>query len=568
MKRDLGQFTTTQFDLLIVGGGIYGACAAWDAAMRGLSVALLEQGDFGNATSANSMKVIHSGFRYLQHADFVRIRESIQERRIWLRIAPHLVRHLPCVMPTYGHGIMGPEAMRMAVLAYESLALDRNLGLSDSAKRIPRGRVLSQRECLSMAPGIRDEGLTGGVLWYDVQMLNSERMTLSCVLAAAYYGASVANYARVTELVREGQRVVGAQAQDLLSGKIFQIKAKVTLNAAGPWLSSIAGMAGERGLEKQRYCKTLNIVVRKKLAEKCSVAVSSATKDRGGLEDKDALIRRSSRFLYAAPWREGTIVGSPHLRYDGDPAKVRATAGEIAVFLEELNKAYPAARLTRDDVTFVHCGLIPMTARASANGHVELAKHPKIVDHAREAGVEGLVSVQGVKYTTSRRVAQQSIDRIMQKLGRRFVRSQTDRTPVWGGAVKDAASLWAEARAQAPRTMNDNTVTHLVEQYGAEYRSVLEWVKLDPAFGETLDVSTRVIGAEVLHALKQEMAVTLADVVFRRTELGSAGHPGERALLQCAQLVGRFFQWDAQRIRNEQQAVEALFQAACGGVAS
>ena len=558
MRRDVHRLTDTVYDLLIIGGGIYGACAARDAVLRGLSVALVDKGDFGHATSANSMKIIHGGFRYLQHADVARIRESIQERRTLLRIAPHLVRPLPCIMPTYGHGITGPEALRVALTVYDALGADRNRGLTDASRRVPRGRLLSRRECLRLVPGVRGEGLTGGAVWYDAQMLNSERLTLAFVRSAAQAGAAVANYVHVTGLLREARRVVGVDATDALSGEPLQIRARLVLNTSGPWMSRVADGAQPRSFAAPQFCKTLNLVIRRPIVTTYALAVSTPSGAHDRLMDHDALIRRKARFLYISPWRGRAVIGSPHTRYEGDPDALHTGAEEVQGFLEEINHAYPAANLTPDDVSFVHQGLLPMSPRASANGAVELLKKPMVRDHAGE-GCENLISVLGVKYTTARLVAERTVDLVCRRLGRRSPQSASAERPVCGGAIDRLETFLSQAVAARPRGVSAQTIQHLAEQYGTEYGSVLRIVSEDPAFGQPLSGATPVIGAEVVHAVRFEMAQTLCDVVFRRTDLGSAGDPGELAIWVAAAIMARECAWSPDRKTREIETVQTLF---------
>jgi len=193
MRRGIDRLASEEFDLLIVGAGIYGACAAWDASLRGLRVALIDRGDFGGATSQHSQKTIHGGLRYLQQADLKRMRESIRERRTLMRIAPQFVSPFPCVMPTYGHLTRGREALAVAMLANDLVGLDRNR-IDDPAKRIPRGRTVSRRRVLELLPGIPTKGLTGGAVWHDCQAHNTERLLLSFVLGACEKGAAAATY--------------------------------------------------------------------------------------------------------------------------------------------------------------------------------------------------------------------------------------------------------------------------------------------------------------------------------------------------------------------------------------
>jgi glycerol-3-phosphate dehydrogenase len=395
MKRDLAKLSNNIFDLCIIGGGIYGACVAWDAVNRGLSVALVDKGDFGHATSANSGKVVHGGFRYLQHGDLVRIRESIKERRTLLRIAPHLVRLMPYLMPTYGHGLMGPEALRLALTVYDLIGWDKNNGINDPDRQVPPGRILSRQDCLRHVPGIRNNGLTGGAIWNDGHILNSERLTLAFVRSAEHAGAVIANYVGVTGLICEGSRVIGVQANDSLSGQTFEIRGRLVLNASGPWVGRVLELAGAKRPAAWQFCKMMNLIVRRPLLDGHGLAVGSPARPQDGLMDRDALIQRNNRFLYLKPWRAHTIIGSLQVRYEGEPDGVQTTPEEIQGFLEEINYAYPAAQLTFDDVSFVHQGLVPITPSTAAANTVNLAKHALLTDHARD-GLEGLISVLGV----------------------------------------------------------------------------------------------------------------------------------------------------------------------------
>ena len=560
MKRDLAQLSNNIFDICVIGGGIYGACVAWDAVSRGLSVALVDKGDFGHATSANSAKVVHGGFRYLQHGDLVRIRESIKERRALLRIAPHLVYLMPCLMPTYGHGLMGPEALRLALTVYDLIGWDKNRGLNDPDRQVPPGRILSRQECLRLVPGIRGNGLTGAAIWYDGQMLNTERLTLAFVRSADQAGAVVANYVRVTALIREGNRVIGVRAADVPSGHAFEVRGRLVVNASGPWVGRILELAGAKQPAALQFSKMMNLIVRRPLLDGHALAVGTLAHPQDGLMDRDALIRRNSRFLYLKPWRTHTIIGSLQERYEGDPDGVQTTPEEIQGFLDEINHAYPAAQLTFDDVSFIHQGLVPITPSTVAAKTVNLAKRALLTDHARD-GLEGLISVLGVKYTTARLVAEQTIDLVFRKLGIRYPKSVTATRPVYGGAIERFEKFVSQEVATRPSGVEMETIRHLIEQYGSEYQSVLRLVQENPVLGQPLSESTLVIGAEVVHAVRFEMAQKLADVVFRRTELGTSGNPGEDCLKSCARIMAQELGWDEEKVQRELQEVERVFPA-------
>lgn len=544
MQRDLGRLSTEPFDLIVVGGGIYGACAAWEASLRGLSVALLEQGDFGHATSANSQKIVHGGLRYLQSLDVRRMRESIRERRTLLRIAPHLVHPLPFVMPTYRHGWRRKPAMAAALFLNDLIAWDRNDGVADSSHHIPRSHILSKTECLRLAPGIPTAGLTGGAVWCDAQMENSERLTLSVVLSAAEAGATVANYVPVTEWLMEGNRVAGVVAEDALTGQRLEIRSRMVLNASGPWVGRVlAGRNGSRNLRQPlRFLKAMTLLTRSITPQGVAVGVPSRHPQS-----------KSLGLLFMTPWRDRTIVGTAYAPYQGEPDQCEATEQEIQGFIEEINVASPAARLRREEISGVCVGLVP----AADGTRLALATRYRLFDHTRLQGIDGLISVLGVKYTTARAVAEKSVDLVFAKLGRRPPRSLSSQTPVWGGRIERLDQFLDAAIRERLWGLSARVTRHLVYSYGCAYPAVLRLVRDNLAWGETIAGSAEVLKAEVVQAVREEMAVKLSDVVFRRTDLAAHGDPGESALRECAQLMAEELDWAAARIEREMDETRA-----------
>ena len=433
MKRNLSALTESVYDLLVVGGGIYGACVARDAALRGLSVALVEKADFGAATSANSLKIIHGGLRYLQHADFMRMRESVKEQRVLMRIAPHLVHPLPVLIPTYGHWLQGKEAFALALLANHWISFDRDrLGRSQSC--LPRGRVISKGEVLQLAPGIRRQGLTGGAIFYDAQMSNSERLVFAFLRSAEQAGAQLANYTEVRGFLKEKDAVTGVDARDTLTGDRLQIRAKTVVNTCGPWvgrvLGSLRGHASQQSNGRVLFVKAMNVLTRP-LFPQHAVGVAG----KGRYHDTDAVLNKGNRFLFITPWRGHSLIGTAHVAYDGNPEDCKASDEEIQNFLQEVNQAYPAADLKREDIVFVHSGLLPSSGICHRTGDVQVAKHYQIHDHRGE-GVKGLLSVVGVKYTTARHVAEKVVDRVFESWGQRPPQSASSHTPLYGGRIE------------------------------------------------------------------------------------------------------------------------------------
>lgn len=398
MKRDLVALTEREHDLLVIGGGIYGACCAWDAAQRGLSVALVEAADFGSGTSWNSLKTIHGGLRYLQTLDVRRLRESVRERSTLLRIAPELVRPLPFVIPTYGHGTKGFEALGLGMLLNDLLSFDRNRALPPE-REIPPGRTLSRAEVLDIVPGAPTAGLSGGALYYDGQLQSGERLLLAFLHAAADAGATLVNYAEVVGLRKQDGRVVGARVRDHEDGAHVEVRARVTLNAAGPGIARILALAGVAAptVPLLRAC---NLVLKRGIVGTGAVGMRSA-----------------GRFLFAVPWNGRTLIGTSY-----EPA---ATNGpDWRGFLEQARLAFPWADLTPGDVAVVHQGLVP---GHSANA---LATRPLLIDHATAHGLAGLVSILGVKYTTARGLAERAVDLICARLEHEAATCRTASTPL------------------------------------------------------------------------------------------------------------------------------------------
>ncbi|HXH09746.1 MAG TPA: glycerol-3-phosphate dehydrogenase/oxidase [Alphaproteobacteria bacterium] len=553
MQRKPSAFTQQTYDVVVIGGGIFGICVAWDATLRGLSVALLEKGDFAHATSANCFKMVHGGFRYLQHADLYRIRESCRERSILLHIAPHLVHPLPIVIPTYGHGMQGKEVLKAALLAYGLITFDRNRGLQDPQQWIPKGYAISRGETLKLFPALRQEGLTGAIVFYDGQMYSPQRLALSFLRSAANAGAEVANYVEATGFLQNKARICGVNARDILSGDDLELRGRVVINAAGPWAEPMLTLS--LGLELNppfSYSRDACLVVRRRLTENYALALAGKTKD------PDALLSRGNRHLFIVPWNHHTLVGVWHRVSKAAPDQVSLTQEELQEFITEINEACPALNLTPDDISMWNTGLVLFGDNQHLTGDLSFGKRSAIVDHAKQHQLEGLITVIGVRYTTARGVAEQAVNLAFEKLGRKSPAPLSAVTPIYGGNIERFQSFLDHALRSKPPNLRDDVVCLLVRHYGSEYQNVLRYLREDASWGEPLE-GTTVLKAEVMHAVREEMAQKLSDVVFRRTALGTAGHPGEAPLRSCAELMGSTLGWDRQRTSQELHAVQAVF---------
>ena len=546
MTRNLQELAKYHYDLIVIGGGIYGAWAAWDAALRGLSVALVEKSDFAGATSANSLKIIHGGLRYLQHGDIRRMRESIRERMILMKVAPHLVHPLPCLLPTYGHGLKGKEALSIALFLNDLVSFDRN-SLNDPQKYIPKGRIISREETLQLLPGIDPKGLTGGAVWYDCQIYNSERLIFSLLAGAVARGARIANYAPVVDFLRDEKSIIGVRIRDVWSGRTHTIRGRVILNTAGPWLGEVIRLANPKAsLPELQFCRAINLILQRQPMHSFAVGIPAKMQYR----DRDSILNKGTRFLFMTPWRHYTLIGTEYLLHQGSADQAAITREELLAFLEEFNQAYPGIKFREEDIASYHLGLVPMDPGAEDPSQINLTKHYRIIDHEHTDGLQGLVSVLSVKYTTARHVTGRAVDLVSRKLKRR-TRCHTEDTPIPGGQIERFGEYVQEEIAKRPWGLEASEVRHLIYNYGQNYTEILHYIEEDVKWRERVTPDQEVLWAEVVHAVREEMAYTLLDVVRRRTELGSAGCPGRQTLEAIARVMGKELGWGEEQRKQE-----------------
>jgi len=532
-----------------VGGGIFGASLARDAARRGLSVALVEKGDFMSAASGNSYRMVHGGIRYLQHGDVRRVRASSLERRILLTTAPHLVAPLPIAIPTYGHGMQGKAVLRAGLMAYDLLTFDRDRGIQDTDRHIPPSRVISRAELERMFPGVEREGLTGAGVFADAQLLHPQRLGIAVLQSAVAEGAVVANYVAATDLdVRDG-RVRGITVRDELTGDAFELEADVVVLAAGAWSERLlASGAGITVREPATFSRDLCLVVDRP-AEEVGLAVL------GGTSDPDALLSRSKRHLFVVPWRGRSIVGVWHIPYERSPHDIRVEESELESFVDEFNRGYPGFQLRRDEITHYNTGLVLFGKNRPGAADLRYGHRSSVTDHGREHGVDGLFTLIGVRYTTARVEAEALLDDVVESRGWSAAPGTTATTAVFGGDFASTGDLKREYRKRWP-TLTPSTVDDLCLKYGTEAPSVVENDGVTPVSEEA------VLSCTIRQAVREEMAQTLEDVVVRRTDLGLFSAPRPAVLREVAKIVAEELTWDEERVESEVQRVYAAYPLA------
>jgi glycerol-3-phosphate dehydrogenase len=525
MLRDLDLLTSHTFDLLVVGGGIHGLMAAWDASTRGLHVALIERHDFGSATSFHHHRTLHGGLRYLQTGNLPRLRQSARERRTWAQIAPHFIERQMFAVQAGGPGGKSEALLRAGFALDAALTLDRNRDLLDRL-RLPAGRIVNGNDRAGLDTG---ELIADGPLgvWHDYRTTHAERLTFAVAVAATRAGAVLANYVDAIEPIRKGRTVAGVTARDHVGGAVLSISARVLLNATGAGAGRLMGAFGVRNAP--RLIKAMNVVTRRSAPE---VACGAAT--------------AAGRLLFALPWQGQLAIGTWHGSAPCGADAAMVTSEEFGSLLAEVNQAFPSLHLTEDDVTLVQRGVVP----ASGFGqNVALADRPLLREH-RHDGADGAITLMGVKYTTARALAEQAVTLVTAQLGRH--------------APSNTASLLLPGQeptgAPSPLMgLDQASWDHLQRVYGDQAARVASLVKDSPRLGQRLVDRLPIVGAQIVEAVRNEMALTLEDIVLRRTGLGSAGYPGDAAILKVEAIARDELGWSSSRVQDEIQGLKEFY---------
>jgi glycerol-3-phosphate dehydrogenase len=518
--------TGAELDILVVGGGVVGAGAALDAATRGLTVGLVEARDFASGTSSRSSKLIHGGLRYLEMLDFRLVAEALQERGLLIqKLAPHLIRPVPFVYPLVHRGWERLYA-GSGVALYDTLGL-----LSGRSRGVPHHRHLTRRGARRIVPALKKDALIGALQYYDAQV-DDARHTMFIARTAAAYGAHVASRSRVVGLLREGERVVGAQVHDLESGRTFDVRARQVVNATGVWTDETQGLAGERGQFHVRASKGIHLVV---------------PRDRIR-SDSGLILRTEKSVLFVIPWGSHWIIGTTDTDWSLGKAHPAASAADISYLLDHVNTVLDPP-LTADDVEGVYAGLRPLLSGESESTS-KLSR-----EHAVAHSVPGLVVIAGGKYTTYRVMAKDAVDAAVHALetvdGRKVPESVTDDVPLLGAEGYHA--LWNGRTVLAQRSgLHEARIEHLLNRYGSLVFEVLDLVAADPTLREPLAGASDYLRAEAVYAASHEGARHLDDVLARRTRISiETFDRGTGVVDQVARLVAPVLGWSEEQVERE-----------------
>ncbi len=518
-------------DVVIIGGGIAGAGVARDLALRGIRAVLVEKADFASGTTSRSSKLIHGGLRYLELFDIGLVRESLRERETLRRLAPHVVRPLPFMVPIYRDSTRGGIKVRAGLKLYDLLTPDY--------RRRERYRVLRPIDALSLEPAIRADGLRGAGYYFDDLLVLPERFCLENVLSACRHGARAYNYSEVEAFVRTDGAITGVKVRDLLTDRVVTLNTRVVVNAAGPWVDALRARAGvsERGKRIVRTTKGIHCL----LPRMTDRAVYHSTSD--------------DRMVFVIPWREFSLVGTTDTDFDGDPDRVHATRAEVDYLLGEVRKAVPDRRVAASEVAYTYAGVRPLSYEEGKRAS-DVSRAHKVI--AEEDG--RFLSITGTKLTCFRSLAEHVGNLIAARVGRR--RSSRPARLTLDGLDEDVATVEARvsidvSAEMAASGLSRETLETLVATYGRAFRRVVDLAAKLPDGRDRLCPSNPEIVAQLHVAVQDELALSLQDVLLRRTGIGSSRCQG----IDCAEAIGRRMAelagWTSRRLTAELGAYQA-----------
>jgi glycerol-3-phosphate dehydrogenase len=519
-NEQFARFRREDFDLAVIGGGINGAAVARDAAMRGLRVALLDKGDFAGATSSRSSKLIHGGFRYLPQGQLRLVFNALRERERLHRVtAPHLVSSMRFLFPLYRGRGYNPLVMEIGLILYDLLA------------RIPRPerhRRLSAAGVLEAEPAMEANGLRGGSLYYDAAA-DDARLTIENMLDASAHGAAVSNYAAVEGFSRIGGKIAAAAMRDLVTGDSFELRARVFVNAAGPWVDDLRRLDDPAAQSCVRLTKGVHLVFTR---EALPVRQSLVLSDDG------------NRIVFVMPYDRYVLVGTTDTDFTGDRERVAADRADVDYLLAVMRENLPGIRLEAGDVASSFAGLRALVSAGGGRSPSAVPREETILESP-----SGLISVAGGKLTTHREIAEHVTDRVMARLSRPAGKSLTRYAPLIGARPLESG---VPANARALDTMPTELRAILCGRYGTRIAILADIVAERPELAILLTPGCPVVGAEVILAVRGELARTLSDFVVRRTAI-SWRYPLEAnaAAEKAASLMATELKWDRARLDNE-----------------
>ena len=514
-QANVQRLAAEEFDLLVIGGGITGVAIARDASLRGFHTALVEKNDFGSGTSSRSTRLIHGGIRYLEYGEFKLVFDASSERRLMRRIAPRLVRPLAFLYPLYRGQKPAPWKLRVGMVLYDALSLFRN---------VQRHRWLPPSEVEQREPLVAGRGLLSAARYYDAQV-DDARLTLLTAKAAHLHGAVMANYARVVGLMKAGGRTIGAQVVDEINKREIEVRAKIVVNATGVWVDNVLKMDEQAHQPIIRPTKGVHLVIpRARLSSLHAVVFS---------------VPRDGRHMFLIPWGDFTLIGTTDTDHEGDRDDPATDLEDVEYLLEAIHHTFPGAQVQHDDVISTWAGLRPLV---SAPGNPSALSRQHVIVESPS----GLITIAGGKLTIQRLMAEQVTDLVQKNLAKGWsIHAGSDcrtREPLEGAQIEPVRVSGVDGAVGG----------HLVDTYGGDATWVLAYAEENPLLGDRIVPELSYIMAETLYAVQHEMALTLCDVLIRRTHvIYETEDGGIEQARTVAELIAPRLGWDEVEVEHQ-----------------
>jgi glycerol-3-phosphate dehydrogenase len=522
----------TNFDVVIIGGGINGAGIALDAASRGFKVLLLEKNDFGSGTTSASTKLIHGGLRYLEYFEVGLVRESLREREILLKNAPHLVKPLSLVFPVYKHDKRSYGGIRVGLIAYDVLSYDKSLA---------RHKMIKSEDLIKLEPNINHDDLIGGAMFYDCQVVYPERLCLENIVMARKYGAIALNYTKVVDIKLQKRKVVGLTFLDVVSNLKYDVACEMIVNVAGPWVDSICQLTKQNLVRKIGGTKGSHIVVRKFENAPNNALYFSTQQD--------------NRPIFVIPWRDYLLIGTTDSKHEGPPDDIIADTDEVDYLLNETKRVIPGANLSRSDILYTYSGIRPLPFVFDLPEDSITRKH-MIFDHEKNEKIVGLISIIGGKITTYRSLAKETVSLLCSKLHHRVrkIGCKTEKISFFGAEIENSFEEYIKdliLHISKSYNLSNDTVSHLLRYYGLRAYELIDLISKNPELSLKINPDHPDVIGQIIYSMEFESAETAIDILLRRTTIGTSKSVGLDSIEKVSEEMGKYLHWGKERIKYE-----------------
>ena len=472
--------------------------------------------------------------------EFGLVRESLTERRILENIAPNFVYPLPFMIPTYSNLKNNKQILFTGMLLYDILSFDKAFTW-DKSKKLPFHRTIGAKKTRNLEPCIKDNKLTGSSIYYDCQNINPERLTLEMLKSAMYYGAEAANYAKVESLIKNGDTIKGVKVKDIITHTVYEYTADLTINCTGAWTDIVLNATAGKQASNHHIRRSEGIhIITKKLCNKHAVT----------------MMTKSGRHIMLMPWRNHSLIGTTDKEYKGNPDDYKITKESIRELIDEMNENYGIKKLNYEDVLFAYGGLRPLVDNQTEASYESSRKY-EITDHKKE-GLDGLMTVEGGKYTTSRNLAVHLVNKIAKKLNKKVASSISKKKYLINSDIKNMESFIKQLALRYP-SFSEATINYVGRNYGLQCHTIFRLALHDKSLARVLTQDGEIL-AEVVYVIKKELAFSLADIFFRRTGLGTLGYPGDEAFTHVVETAKDYLKWDEQKTQEEVNKVMNIFR--------